>query len=68
MPVYHYESLKPVGYTNSDFQSDIDFTKSTSGYVLNFGGGAINWRSVKQSSIANSTMEDEYIAASDVAK
>ena len=32
------------------------------------GGGAISWRSVKQSCIADSTMETEYIAACEVAK
>ena len=57
MLVYQSESLEPIGYTNSDFQSDIDSKKSTSGYVFIFGGGAISWRSVKQSSIADSTME-----------
>ena len=61
-------SLEPVGYTDSNFQSDIDSRKSTSGYVFTFGGGAISWRSVKQSSIAASTMEAEYIAASEAAK
>ena len=61
-------SLEPVGYTESDFQSDIDSKKSTSGYVFNFGGGAISWRSVKQSSIADSTIEAEYIATSEEAK
>ena len=68
MLVYHDESLELVGYTNSDFQSDIDSRKSTSGYVFTFGGGAISWRSVKQSSIVDSTMEAEYIAASKAAK
>ena len=47
MLVYHDESLEPIGYTDSDFQSDIDFRKSTSGYVFTFGGRAISWRSVK---------------------
>ena len=64
MLVYHCEDLIPIGYTDSDFQSNIDFKKSTSGYVFTLGGGAISWRSVKQSCIANSTMEDEYVAAS----
>ena len=32
--------LVPIGYTDSDFQSDIDSRKSTSGYVFTFGGGA----------------------------
>ena len=36
--------------------------------MFTFGGGAISWRSVKQSSIADSTMEAVYIAASEVAK
>ena len=68
MLVYQDESLKPIGYTDSNFQSDIDSKKSTSGYVFTFGGGAISWQSVKQSSIADSTMEAEYIAASEAAK
>ena len=68
MLIYQDESLEPVGYTDSDFQSGIDFRKSTSWYVFTFGGGAISWRSVKQSSIADSTMEAEYIATSEAAK
>ena len=36
--------------------------------MFTFGGGAISWWSVKQSSIADSTMEAEYIAASEAAK
>ena len=36
--------------------------------MFTFGGGAISWRSVKQSSIADSTMEAKYIAASETAK
>ena len=37
MLFHHNESLEPVGYTNSDFQSDIDSRKSTSGYVFMLG-------------------------------
>ena len=62
MLIYQDESLEPVGYTNSDFQSDIDFRKST------IGVGAISWRSVKQSSIADSIMKAEYIVASKAIK
>ena len=47
MLVYQDESLEPIGYTDPDFQSDIDSRKSTSGYVFTFGGGAISWLSVK---------------------
>ena len=58
----------PIGYTDFDFQSDIESRKSTFGYVFTLGGGAVSWRSVKQSSIADSTMEAKYIAASEAAK
>ena len=43
MLVYQNESLELVGYTDSDFQSDIDSRKSTLGYMFTFGGGAISW-------------------------
>ena len=43
MLVYSSGSLETVGYTDSDFQGDIDFRKSTSGYVFTFNGGAICW-------------------------
>ena len=36
--------------------------------MFTLGGRAISWQSVKQSSITDSTMEAEYIAASKVAK
>ena len=68
MLVYQDESLVSIGYTDSDFQSDKESRKSISGYVFTLGGGAISWRSVKQSSIADSTIEAEYIATSEAAK
>ena len=36
--------------------------KSTSGYVFTLGGGAISWKSSKQTCIARSTMKSEFIA------
>ena len=68
MLVYSGDDLKIQGYTDSDFQGDRDSRKSTSGSVFTLGGAAVVWRSVKQSSIADSTMEAEYIAASKAAK
>ena len=41
--------------------SDKDSRRSTSGYVLTLGGGAISWRSIKQKCIADSTTEAEYV-------
>ena len=68
MLVYRFKDLIPISYTDSDFQSDLDFRKSTLGCVFTLGGGAITWRSVKQSCIADSTMEAEYVAACEAAK
>ncbi|KAK1569067.1 hypothetical protein Q3G72_032160 [Acer saccharum] len=68
MLVYSGGDLVPVGYTDSDFQSDSDSRKSTSGAVFTIGGGAVIWRSIKQSCIADSTMEAEYVAACEAAK
>ena len=68
MLVYKGGVLNPVGYTDSDFQTDVDDRKSTSGTVFTLGGGAVIWRSVKQFAISDSTMEAEYIAASEAAK
>ncbi|XP_073121919.1 secreted RxLR effector protein 161-like [Henckelia pumila] len=66
--VFGGEDLTIYGYTDSDFQSDIDDRKSTSGFVLNLGKGAVSWRSRKQDTTADSTTEAEYVAASEAAK
>ena len=68
MSVYSGEDLTPIGYIDSDFQFDKDSRKSTSHLVFTLGGGAIFWRSVKQSCIADSTIEAEYVAACEAAK
>ena len=68
MLVYSGTDLKMLGYTDSDFQADKDSRKSTSGSVFTLNGGSVVWRSVKQSCIADSTMEAEYVAACEAAK
>ena len=68
MLIYQCEDLIPIGYIDSDFQSDLDFRKSIPRCVFTLEGGAITWRSVKQSCIADSTMEAEYIATCEVVK
>ena len=67
MLVYRCEDLIPIGYIDSDLESDLDFRKSTSRCIFTLGGGAITWRSVKQSCIVDSTMEAEYVAACEAA-
>ena len=68
MLVFGNGELLVQGYTDSDFMSDIDDRKSTSGSLFVCNGGAVSWKSSKQTVIADSTMEAEYIAASEAAK
>ena len=61
-------NLKMIRYTDSDFQADRDSKMSTSGSVFTLNIGLVVWRSIKQSCIADSTMETEYVAACEAAK
>jgi hypothetical protein len=56
------DSLEIEGYPDSDFAGDIDDRKSTSGYVFALAGGAILWKSSKQTITASSTMYAEFVA------
>ena len=53
-----------VGYSDADWAGDVQDRRSTSGNVFLLGGGAITWSSRKQSSVALSTVEAEYMALS----
>ena len=55
------------GYVDASFDTDLDDSKSQSGYVFILNGGAVSWCSSKQSVVAGSTCEAEYIAASEAA-
>jgi len=46
----------------SNWISDIDELYATSGYVFTIGGGAVSWRSCKQTILMRSTMEAELTA------
>ena len=46
----------------------MDDRKSISRFVFIYNGGAVSWKSSKQSITVDSTKEAEYIAASDTAK
>lgn len=56
------ETLEIIGYSDSDFAGCQDSKRSTSGYVFLLAGGAISWRSAKQSLVASSTMAAEFVA------
>ena len=56
------DQLEIIGYSNSDFAGCRDSMKSTSGYIYLLAGGAISWKSVKQSIVDSSTMASEFVA------
>ncbi|KAM1544665.1 hypothetical protein ACFX10_045098 [Malus domestica] len=56
------DNLVLEGYSDSDFAGCPDDLKSTSGFVFTMASGAISWRSVKQSTVAASTMVAEYLS------
>lgn len=56
------DKLEVIGYSDSDFAGCQDSRKSTSGYIYLLAGGAISWRSAKQTLIASSTMAAEFVA------
>jgi hypothetical protein len=62
-PASTEETLKLVGYSDSDWGGCIDDSRSTSGYLFSLGTGFFSWSSKKQETTAQSTAEAEYIAA-----
>ncbi|KAL4037745.1 hypothetical protein IC575_001345 [Cucumis melo] len=60
----HFNKFPAVleGYCDANWVTNNDEVNSTSGYVFLLGGGAISWKSTKQTCIARSTMESEFIA------
>ncbi|GKF96463.1 hypothetical protein Tco_0289198, partial [Tanacetum coccineum] len=59
--------LRVECYCDARFETDRDDTKSQTGYVFVLNEGAVDWKSSKQSTIAMSATESEYIAASKAA-
>jgi hypothetical protein len=60
----HYTGYPPAleGYSDSNWISDVDGMKATSGYVFTHTGAAVSWRSCKQTVLTKSTVEAELVA------
>lgn len=62
-------SAEPVhAYCDSDYPSDVDTRRSTTGYVFLMSGAAISWQSRLQQTVALSSAEAEYMSAIEVIK
>jgi hypothetical protein len=59
------KSATLIGYCDADWGGSEDDSRSTSGYAFSFGSGVFSWASVKQSTVALSTAEAEYVSASE---
>ena len=60
---------EPVAYTDADWGGPLTSNRrSVSGYIFKIAGGPISWRSHRQTSVALSSNEAEYMAASDAAR
>ncbi|PHT55812.1 hypothetical protein CQW23_04298 [Capsicum baccatum] len=55
----HYNKYPAVleGYSDANWITGSNEVKSTSGYVFTIGGGAVSWKSSKQTCIARSTIQ-----------
>src|SRR5215472_2286271 len=57
-----------IGFSDSDWASDPDTRRSTTGYVFQIEGGIIAWASTKQRTVALSSVEAEYMAITEATR
>ena len=55
---------KCLRHCDADFAGDFSDRKSTSGFCFSLGSGLVSWKSCKQSCVALSTAEAEYVSLS----
>jgi len=69
--IYYKSNAKTNGlqaYCDADFAGDQETRRSTTGYIIYYGGEAVSWCSRRQPIIALSSTEAEYIAAAECCK
>jgi hypothetical protein len=57
--------IKPEIYVDASWGNDLETRRSTSGMVATFNNNIVSWNVKKQASVAKSSTEAEYVAASD---
>lgn len=62
------KSTTLYAYSDADFAGDTGDRKSTGGYAIFIGDGAVSWSSKKQSMVTLSSTESEYIQLSETAR
>ncbi|GKB20961.1 hypothetical protein Tco_0854884 [Tanacetum coccineum] len=65
---FHWTTLRVSCYIDAGYLTDADDLKSQTGYVLVLNGGAVDWKSTKQTISVTSSTYAEYIAAFDASK
>ena len=58
--------MQLVGYTDLDWVGSVEDQKSTSGCCFGLGSDVISWFNRKQTSVALSSVEAEYVAAREI--
>lgn len=63
--IYHFDDAVFLeGTSNNDFAIDREDRQGASGFVSTYAGDAISWHSMKQTAVAQSTLEAVYVAIS----
>jgi hypothetical protein len=57
-----------TGYSDADWGADLNDRKSITGYVFFMAGGPVSWQSKKQPTVALSSVEAEYMSATQATK
>ena len=62
------DALQLAAYSNAGFAADKVDRKSLTGGVVLLNGMAVSWTAKKQGGVSLSTMEAEFVAASEIAR
>ena len=65
---YSRGDCKLIAFSDADFAGDEDTKRSTTGFIIMYGDGPIQWKSQRQGHVTTSSTEAEYIALCSTAK